>query len=490
MGHEEIQFDFKAPLALVKRTDEKLPTLATYRNDFMRDRDRVLYCSAFRRLAGKTQIYLTGSDDHRRNRLTHTLEVSQIARTISKALNLDCDLTEAIALAHDLGHAPFGHAGEQILHEIMVPESEINIKDSPMNNRVLTGNLREDALKMQPLYGFKHNVQSVRVVAKIEDSYGIHGLNLTNYTLWGTEHHSSLQYKSSRVNVRSEYLNPTYRLQYSEDLRQKDSDKQEAWSFEAFVVAQADEIAQWHHDLEDALRSGAMTIKQVCEKLREELLIDYILTEHDREVLDKLCEHNKVYREDLTTISQIVVNNFVTRIIECSIVNLNYLWGKYISAKTEEERLRFFKEHNWSEPEIKNAIGFKKVVGDDSKGDDINKRFSKIISENIHHSYEVERMNAKGQHIIKKLFQAYFSHPQQLPDTILVHYMVQIKQYKSLKEAREHGIGSVRAKFAEFTSNPEKFSLEDQIELMRYICDYIGGMTDHFALEEYGRLYE
>lgn len=400
MEYREPQFNFKAPLVLVKRADEKIPASPTYRNDFMRDRDRVLYCNAFRRLAGKTQIYLTGSDDHRRNRLTHTLEVSQIARTIAKALNLDCDLTEAIALAHDLGHAPFGHAGEQVLHEIMVPESGINIKNSPMNDRVLTGNLRKDALKMEPLYGFKHNVQSVRVVATTEDSYGIHGLNLTNYTLWGIEHHSSLEYKPTRVNVRSEYLNPTYRLKYSRDLQQKDSDEQEAWSFEGFVVAQADEIAQWHHDLEDALRSGAMTLKQVCEKLRDELLIDSILTDHDREALKKLCEHNKVYREDLTTISQIVVNNFVTRIIECSISNLENLWKKYVPSETEDERIKFFKEHKWDEEEIGNAIGFKKFVGDDGKANNINKRFSTIISENIHHSYEVERMNAKGQYII------------------------------------------------------------------------------------------
>ena len=490
--YREPEFDFRAPLLLVQRADYQIVPTATYRNDFMRDRDRVLYCNAFRRLSGKTQIYLTGSDDHRRNRLTHTLEVSQIARTISKALKLDCELTEAIALAHDLGHAPFGHAGEQILHEIMVPESRINIKDSPMNNRVLTGNPRKDALKTRPLYGFKHNVQSVRMVTALEDSYGIHGLNLTNYTLWGIEHHSSLAYKPTRVNVSSEYLDPTYRLKYSKDLSQKDSEE-EAWSFEAFVVAQADEIAQWHHDLEDALRSGAMTLKQVCEKLQDELLIDDILTDNDRNVLSELCKHNRVHREDLAAISHIVVNNFVTRIIDCSIFNLELLWKKYVLEKgtnVETERINFFRDQKWSSEEIKNAIGFRRLEKDDGKGENIHKRFSTIISENIHHSYEVERMNAKGQYIIRKLFQAYFSHPQQLPDPIVVHYMVSIKEYQSLQEAREHGIGTVRAKFAEFSSNLEAFTLEKQIALMRHICDYIAGMTDHYAVEEYGRLYE
>ena len=106
LNYEYPEFNFAAPLEYAVRFGENEPKNQIYRTDFMRDRDRVLYCSAFRRLSGKTQIYLTGKDDHQRNRLTHTLEVSQIARTISRALALDCDLTEAIALGHDLGHTP------------------------------------------------------------------------------------------------------------------------------------------------------------------------------------------------------------------------------------------------------------------------------------------------------------------------------------------------------------------------------------------------
>ena len=127
LNYEYPEFNFAAPLEYAVRFGENEPKNQIYRTDFMRDRDRVLYCSAFRRLSGKTQIYLTGKDDHQRNQLTHTLEVSQIARTISRALALDCDLTEAIALGHDLGHTPSGHAGEQVLHEIMVPDSPIHI---------------------------------------------------------------------------------------------------------------------------------------------------------------------------------------------------------------------------------------------------------------------------------------------------------------------------------------------------------------------------
>lgn len=114
-------YSLRAPLSFAAR-ESGLKTKQFYRTEFMRDRDRVLYSKSFRRLAGKTQVYLSGVDDHRRTRLTHTLEVSQIARSIAGPLKLDTDLVEAIALGHDLGHTPFGHVGERTLHEIMTPK--------------------------------------------------------------------------------------------------------------------------------------------------------------------------------------------------------------------------------------------------------------------------------------------------------------------------------------------------------------------------------
>lgn len=124
---------FRVPPGLVKRYYAENSALPRYRTEFMRDRDRLMYATAFRRLSGKTQIYTVGGDDHRKNRLTHTLEVAQIARTIAAALGFDTDLAEAIALGHDFGHTPFGHAGERMLHEIMIPES-CYVKDSPFYN--------------------------------------------------------------------------------------------------------------------------------------------------------------------------------------------------------------------------------------------------------------------------------------------------------------------------------------------------------------------
>lgn len=148
-----------------------------YRSMFIRDKDRVLYSKAFRRLMGKTQVFLSCSDDHIRNRLTHTLEVSEIAKITARALNLNEDLTEAIALGHDLGHTPFGHVGERVLSEIMcgchLSAHQNDLEDTEM--------------------GFKHNLQGLRVVRDLVDPLADStdcGLNLTVHTLYGIKNHS------------------------------------------------------------------------------------------------------------------------------------------------------------------------------------------------------------------------------------------------------------------------------------------------------------
>ncbi len=162
------------------------------RTAFQRDRDRIIYCKSFRRLKHKTQVFLSPEGDHYRTRLTHTLEVSQIARTIARSLKLNEDLTEAIAMGHDLGHTPFGHAGERVL------------------NRLSSG-------------GFEHNVQSRRVVEKLENGKG---LNLTWEVRDGIENHTS---------------------------RSKPS------TLEGKIVSYADRIAYINHDIDDACRAGLIT---------------------------------------------------------------------------------------------------------------------------------------------------------------------------------------------------------------------------------------
>lgn len=470
--YHEPKHRFKVPTELIGRKDNPKTVNPKYRSEFMRDRDRIMYCEAFRRLSGKTQIYLAEKDANRRNRMSHTLEVAQISRTIASALNLDADLAEAISLGHDLGHTPFGHAGEQRLHEIMSPKSSF-IKDSPIYKAFW---LKKGSVVSKDIFGFKHNIQSVRVVTDIDRSYGNSGLNLTNYTLWGIMHHSSLTYKPNQVET--QYLDPDYRKEYNAILQIKDGES-DAGSFEAFVVAYSDEIAQWHHDLEDALRGGAMDGKEVCEVIEDSL--GGIIEGEERALLDALKSKTTVDFEYKADIAKIVVSTLVNRLIVCSCYNLDRMWENE-AIDSNDKMCQFYDNQNWSKLYESGVIGFDKLGEESSK----IRTFRSVISEKVHHSKEVERMNSKGKHIIKKLFQAYFTNPQQLDDETIRTYMAYVE--KNDKYLSETGMGKVRSEFENFRHSG-KYNNENQIILMRHICDYIAGMTDHFANEEFAALY-
>ena len=164
----------------LRRHNEELEIGSYKRDEFQRDRDRIMHSRAFRRMMHKTQIFNANIGDHYRNRLTHTLEVSQIARSIGKALHLNDELIEAIALGHDLGHTPFGHIGERTLNNILM---ENFIDDIPAIGQ-----------------GFKHNFQSLRVVDELESRCSeYNGLNLTLAVREGILKHTSLQYKGALV---------------------------------------------------------------------------------------------------------------------------------------------------------------------------------------------------------------------------------------------------------------------------------------------------
>jgi dGTPase len=201
------------------------------RSEFQRDRDRIIHSTAFRRLQHKTQVFLAHEGRHFRNRLTHTLEVSQIARSIARALRLDEDLAEAIALSHDLGHTPFGHAGERAL-------------DSAM----------------QPFGGFDHNLQALRVVTLLENRYAEHdGLNLTWETLEGIlKHNGPLLDQTGRpVGRYQEHGLPAG----IEDIPiPVDLQLSSHASLEAQAAAIADDIAYNAHDIDDALRAELVTL--------------------------------------------------------------------------------------------------------------------------------------------------------------------------------------------------------------------------------------
>ncbi len=201
--------------------------LSSFRSAFQRDRDRIIHSSAFRRLKHKTQVFVEHEGDYYRTRLTHTIEVAQVARTIAGVLGLNTDLAEAIALAHDLGHTPFGHTGEDAL-----------------------------ALLMRPYGGFDHNAQALRIVTRLERHYAeFDGLNLTWESLEGIAKHNG------------PVIGPNAGEKHAGPLPYALAEVNAAWdlelhthaSAEAQVAAIADDVAYSHHDLHDGLRSGLFT---------------------------------------------------------------------------------------------------------------------------------------------------------------------------------------------------------------------------------------
>ena len=194
------------------------------RSEFQRDRDRILHSAAFRRLKHKTQVFVSNEGDHYRTRLTHSLEVSQIARSISKIFNLNEDLTETLSLSHDIGHPPFGHAGEDALSECMVSHE-----------------------------GFDHNDQAIRIVHLLEKKYfDFEGLNLTWETLEGLVKHNGPMTKDVPKTI--EALNKEFDLKLNEFS-----------SIEAQIASIADDIAYNNHDLDDGLRAGFFSYDDLVE---------------------------------------------------------------------------------------------------------------------------------------------------------------------------------------------------------------------------------
>ena len=195
---------------------------SNYRSDFQRDRDRILHCGSFRKLQFKTQVFLESKGDYYRTRLTHTLEVAQIARTLSTVLGANSELAEAIALAHDLGHPPFGHTGEEQLQSLLLDDG-----------------------------GFDHNLQALKIVTKLEEMYASHpGLNLTIETLDGIiKHNGPLTKKNDQI------------LKYIKDSKKFELTKSP--SIEAQIAAISDDIAYNSHDLGDGLRAGFFNLSDI-----------------------------------------------------------------------------------------------------------------------------------------------------------------------------------------------------------------------------------
>jgi dGTPase len=340
------------------------------RTAFQRDRERILHTTAFRRLEYKTQVFVNYEGDYYRTRLTHTLEVAQVGRALARALGLNEDLVEGICLAHDLGHTPFGHAGEYALDELMSDDG-----------------------------GFEHNKQSLRIVTKLEKRYADwDGLNLTYEMREGIVKHES-EYDTSAT---SDDYHPEWHA-----------------SLEAQVANLADELAYNAHDLDDGLRAGILHPDQLTELE----FVQQVLGELDiaASTLSELDRHRLVRRIISLQIADVIAES--TRAIEAA----------NVQSVEDVQRL----DHNL----IRHSDGFRQM----------NRQHKDFLYANFYHHYRVVRMARKARRFLMDLFEAYDDQPAMLP--------------------------------------PKVRALFDERGKRRAITDYIAGMTDRYALQEWERLF-
>lgn len=342
-----------------------------YRNDFQRDRDRVIHARAFRRLEAKTQVFTRRYSDHFRNRLTHTIEVAQITRTVAGALDLNVDLAEALALVHDLGHPPFGHAGEKALDAAM----------------------REHGL------AFDHNLHALRIVEDFEQRYAAFpGLNLTFEVREGIIKHSR-DYDPARHPELAEYL-----LEKRPPL-------------EAQLIDLTDEIGYDAADLDDGYESHLLSLEQIRNGLP---VFEQFFHEAERKypgVAEKL-KFNEALKRVLNRLASDVIEHTKTRIRASGVQTAD-------DVRSFRERIAAFS------PEVDNE----------------RRQIKKFLYKNLYYSPALADEKEDAEKIVGELFASWVRDPGVLPHNY---------QEKALQES-----------------------------VVRVVCDYIAGMTDHYIIEQY-----
>ena len=341
-----------------------------YRTAYQRDRDRVVHSTAFRRLEYKTQVFLTHEGDFFRTRLTHTMEVAQIARTLARALNLNEDLTEAVALAHDLGHTPFGHSGEEALRELMADHG-----------------------------GFEHNRHGVRIIDYLEHPYPrFRGLNLTWEVREGIAKHAT-QYDHPAAEGFDDAPPP----------------------LEGQVVEIADSIAYDSHDLDDALAMGIISAGDL-----EHLAIFQQAAADFEKTLAGLSPDQRIRR-----IAKLLIDLMVSDVI---VGAEREIAGAGVAGVADVRAAGRRLVHLSPDLETK------------------ARELEAFLMDRVYRHYRVVQMTTKARRFVTKIFEAYRANPDQL--------------------------------------RPGYRRRADAEGLERVIADYIAGMTDRFAQDEYQRLYE
>ena len=351
---------------------------ARLRTEFQRDRERIIHSTAFRRLEYKTQVFVNHEGDMYRTRLTHTIEVAQIARASARALKLNEDLTEAISLAHDLGHTPFGHAGQDVLN-----------------------------LCMKDFGGFEHNIQSLRIIDKLENRYAsFSGLNLCFETREGLLKKCSIARAKKLGAVAERFIN------------KKQS------SLEAQLTNVCDEIAYNNHDIQDGIRAKKISIEQL-ENLS-------IFSDQMKIILKKYpkLSGSKIVNETV----RLIINLLVTDLINNTKKNIK---NESISCVSD----------------VKNFNALIVSFSDDIKK--LSMELKRFLYTNLYQHPDVVKMTNQADIIIKNLFAAYTSDIKLLSNDFY-----------------QYNLDKINSGFKE-----------------RVICDYIAGMTDRFAQQEYKKLF-
>jgi dGTPase len=323
------------------------------RSPFQRDRDRIIHSTAFRRLKHKTQVFVYHEGDHYRTRLTHSIEVSQIARTVSRALGLNEDLAEALALAHDLGHTPFGHAGEEALHRCMADFG-----------------------------GFDHNAQTLRILTKLERHYAdFDGLNLTWETLEGVVKHNGPLLRKGDKSLSDKMLP----LPIKEFNQEFDLQLTSYASTEAQVAALSDDIAYNNHDIDDGLRAGLFG----PEDLADVPLVGPVFAEVGRRYPG--LERQRLIHESIRRLIDIMVADLLT-----------------------ETRRRLSAADPRAADDVR-ALDHPVVAFSDAMAAN-DKALKSFLFKRMYRHYKVNRMTAKAKRVVRDLFAQFFEEPDCLPD--------------------------------------------------------------------------
>ncbi len=435
------------------------------RGEFQRDYERIVHSKAFRRMVDKAQVFSASKGDCYRTRMTHSQAVAQIARGIATELELNLNLTEAIALGHDLGHTPFGHQGERTLNDILHNKIPI-IK----NSEIFEDNFG----------GFKHNYQSVRVASMLEEEYfEIGGMDLSYQTLEGMLKHTSLSKKGQTFELK-EFITAD---DAEEELR---FDTGVCSTLEGQIVAIADEIAQRGHDLDDALSSGMISVDEFEKHL--ELKKMHELKEMVSEI--SCAEGNAKKKHYFFSDEKELKHNRVVSTV------ISYFINDVI--KTSKNGME-----NYSEEEFKNN-GYavkESIIKFSDSANAINKYLETMIANRVINSSEVTLFDNNGATIVAGLFKAYYNNPR------LIHKGTQRRIYAEILrhtknvvdfELGNHGvINDEIQKITKADLSDENNEMESELKeeyklkrriLVRNICDYISGMTDTYAINEFRRI--